>query len=342
MGVLVGFQPVLERVAGSVGFSLGDEVLDGYLAFVAGRCRPNTVRATAFDLKIFFGIVDKRPDAVRPPDVMRFIRVQRGRDGRVVALDGSSGVSARTVQRRLSSVSGLFAFLLANETPGVRSNPVPRGLATRRERARGHGGAPLLRTPRTLPRVLSIAEVNQLRQALRSDRDRTMLDAMVLGGLRRSEVLGLRLGDIHVGDRRVFIADGKGGHQRLVPMSPRFFASLGRYLDHERPDTDTDRVFVVLKQPRRGQPLGVDGLDEIMQGARRRAGLTHGSCHELRHTCFTRLREAGMPLEAIQAQAGHRSIESTRIYLHLADDWLASEYRRASQAIDAQLLAGRP
>ncbi|MPZ16259.1 MAG: tyrosine-type recombinase/integrase, partial [Chloroflexi bacterium] len=51
---------------------------------------------------------------------------------------------------------------------------------------------------------------------------------------------------------------------------------------------------------------------------------------------FTRLREAGMALEAIQAQAGHRSIESTRIYLHLANDWLAGEYRRAIEAIDAQ------
>src|SRR5262249_274794 len=60
------------------------------------------------------------------------------------------------------------------------------------------------------------------------------------------------------------------------------------------------------------------------------------TCHMLRHTCFTRLREAGMALEAIQAQAGHASIESTRIYLHLANGWLAGEYLRAAEAIDAQ------
>jgi integrase len=60
----------------------------------------------------------------------------------------------------------------------------------------------------------------------------------------------------------------------------------------------------------------------------------------LRHTCFTRLREAGMALEAIQAQAGHASIESTRIYLHLANGWLAEEYLRVAEAIDAQ--AGAP
>jgi integrase/recombinase XerD len=137
----------------------------------------------------------------------------------------------------------------------------------------------------------------------------------------------------------VFIADGKGGRQRLVPMSPRFFATLARYLDGERPkQAATDRVFVVLKQPRRGQPLSAYGLDEIIEGARRRAGLAHATCHELRHTCMTRLREAGMSLEALQAQAGHASIETTRLYLHLADHWLAAEYRKAAEAIDAQML----
>ena len=92
--------------------------------------------------------------------------------------------------------------------------------------------------------------------ALRTHRDRAMVAAMVLGGLRRCEVLGLRLGDVNAGERRLFIDDGKGGHQRLVPVSPRFFEHLGAYLDTERPaDADTDAVFLVLKRPRRGQPL---------------------------------------------------------------------------------------
>ena len=68
----------------------------------------------------------------------------------------------------------------------------------------------------------------------------------------------------------------------------------------------------------------------------------HGTCHQLRHTCLTRLRKAGMALEAVQAQAVHASIESTRIYLHLADDWVASQYRRAAEAIDAQVLVDLP
>ena len=157
--------------------------------------------------------------------------------------------------------------------------------------------------------------------ALRTRRDQAMVEAMLLAGLRRCEVLGLRLGDLRLGEWRVLVAEGKGGHQRLIPVSRTFFATVAAYLNHERPpDAATDRVFVVLKGPRRGQPLSAEGLNEVLTGARRRAGLTHGTCHELRHTCLTRLREAGMAIEALQAQAGHRSIASTRVYLHLASD----------------------
>jgi integrase/recombinase XerD len=196
---------------------------------------------------------------------------------------------------------------------------------------------PLIRTPRTLPRVLAATEVDALRAALRTHRDRAMVDAMVLGGLRRCEVLGLRMEDVNAGERRLFVAEGKGGRQRVVPMSVRFFASLGDYLEQERPsESTTKQLFVALKGRRRGEPLSAAGLDEILDGARARAGLTKATCHQLRHTCFTRLREAGMKLEAIQAQAGHASIESTRIYLHLANDWLEKEYLRAAEAIEAQ------
>jgi integrase/recombinase XerD len=163
---------------------------------------------------------------------------------------------------------------------------------------------------------------------------------MLLAGLRRCEVLGLRLEDVLVAGRRLVVVEGKGGHHRVVPAANRFFEALGAYLHDERPEAAaTERVFVVLKGPRRGMPLSAEGLDEILDGARRRAGLGHATCHQLRHTCLTRLREAGMALEAVQAQAGHLSIESTRVYLHLANDWLAGEYLRAAALIDADTAA---
>ena len=334
--------PCLVRSSTRVGeasYRLGDPLVDSYLQFVAGRSRPNTLRAIAHDLKTFFAIVDKTPGEVVAADVFAFLADQRGDRSVVRIADGESGLAASTIARRLSSVSGLYAYLVARGDAGIDTNPVPRGLATRRSGSRRARTVPLVRVPVRLPKILSPAEVDALFGALRTHRDRAMVAAMVFGGLRRCEVLGLRLADIWVGERRVFVAEGKGGHQRVVPMAHRFFAAVGDYLHDERPSTGTDSVFVVLKGPRRGRPLSAEGVDEVLAGARRRAGLERGTCHELRHTCLTRLREAGMALEAVQAQAGHRSIESTRVYLHLTNDWLAEEYRRASAAIDADQAA---
>jgi integrase/recombinase XerD len=336
--------PCLVRIvsgAGEVRYSLGHRLVDRYLEFVAGRSRPNTLRAVAFDLKVFFTVVAKDPAEVTAADVFDFLADQRGDRSVVRLVDRESGLSARTIARRLSSVSGLYAYLIARGDTPVQASPVPRGLATRRQGgSRKSRLVPLVRVPRTLPRILSPEEVDRLIGALRTHRDRAMVLVMVLAGLRRCEVLGLRLADVRAGDRRLFVAGGKGGHQRVIPVADRFLQALGDYLHDERPaESSTDRVFVVLKGPRRGLPLSAEGLDEILAGARRRAGLEHATCHELRHTCLTRLREAGMALEAVQAQAGHRSIESTRVYLHLTNDWLAGQYLRAAALIDADQAA---
>ncbi|HVM35998.1 MAG TPA: tyrosine-type recombinase/integrase [Actinomycetota bacterium] len=339
------FTPVLTRWESETGtaISLGHPLLDDYLVFVKIRARANTWLAAAYDLKVFFSTIGKEPAEVTARDVFDFIKAQRAprRGSNLVRLeDGETGLAARTIKRRISTVSGLFSYLVARGDAGVAANPVPRGLATRRTQlGQATRGVPLLRTPRTLPRVLSLEEADAFMSALRTRRDCAMVQAMLLGGLRRCEVLGLRLSDVIAGEHRLFIAEGKGGHERIVPMSKRFFATLSDYLEQERPRTlETDRIFVVLKGPRRGRPLTPAGLDEIVRGARNRAGLSNVTCHQLRHTCLTRLREAGMALEAVQAQAGHRSIESTRLYLHLANDWLTDEYLRAIECIDAQAI----
>jgi integrase len=260
-----------------------------------GAVAPGVRLPVAYDLKVFFTAVGKPPRRVVAAEVLAFVTGQcAGGPARRVQVAGVGGVSARTVRRRLSSVSGLFAFLHARGD--VAANPVPRGLPTRRERQRPRQGVPLVRTPRTLPRILTPGQVDALFGALRSYRDRAMAEAMVLGGLRRCEVLGLRLADLQVAQRRVFIAGGKGGHQRQIRVSGRFFASVAAYLGTERPPgTVGDRLFVVLKGPRRGQPLSAAGLDQILDSARARAGLAQATCHQLRHTCLTRLREPGWP-----------------------------------------------
>ncbi len=107
--------------------------------------------------------------------------------------DRESGLSARTIARRLSSVSGLYAYLVARGDTPVQVNPVPRGLSTRRQggssvadRAAGAGAAHPAED-------LVAAGGRPLVGALRTHRDRAMVLGMLLAGLRRCEVLGLRL-----------------------------------------------------------------------------------------------------------------------------------------------------
>lgn len=210
--------------------SLGDEQVDEYLRFTASRVRPNTLIAQVYDLKVFFTVVAKAPEDVKVEDVLGFIESQRAprRGGNVVRLaDGEMGLAAATIKRRLATVSSLFDYLVLRGL--CDRNPVPRSMGARH---RGHRGVPLVRAAKKLPRVLSPGEVNALVGALRTERDRAMIALMVHGGLRRCEVLGLRFADVHIGDRRVFVAEGKGGHQRLVPVADPFFTALATLLGH--------------------------------------------------------------------------------------------------------------
>jgi hypothetical protein len=171
--------------AGGLVVRFGVALLDAYLEFLAVRSRPNTVVAVAYDLKVFFTVVGKAPGRVVAADALAFVTAQdAGGPARRLQVAGAGGVSARTVRRRLSSVSGLFVFLQARGD--VEANPMPRGLPTRRERQRPRQGVPLVRTPRTLPRILPPGQVDALLAALRTHRDRAMAEAMVLGGMRRA------------------------------------------------------------------------------------------------------------------------------------------------------------
>ena len=196
----------VSRLDGQVdSIALGHPVIDEYLVFIGARARPNTWLAIATDMKVFFRVVHKDPAEVTTADVFTFLaaqRVPRQGDNVVRLEDREFGLASRTIDRRLSTMRGLYAYLVARGDAGVAVNPVPGGLAVRRPRTgQAKRATPLIRTPRTLPRVLSPNEVDSLVAALRRHRDQAMVEAMVLGGLRRCEVLGLRFADIDAGQQ---------------------------------------------------------------------------------------------------------------------------------------------
>ena len=146
--------PCLIRAADGAGrpsIKLGHPLLDDYLAFVAARARTNTWLAVAYDLKVFFSVIAKEPAAVTTADVFTFLKEQRSprRGAKVVRLeDGEAGLAARTIARRLSSLSGLYAYLVVRGDAGVNANPVPRSLSARRPgTAQAKKGMTLIRTP---------------------------------------------------------------------------------------------------------------------------------------------------------------------------------------------------
>jgi integrase/recombinase XerD len=316
--------------------SIGLELVDDYLDFLRCRCRPNTWLNYAHDLRIFFNTVGKPVSEVTTADIFRFIRCQSQGQADAAADAPLEGVSTRTIRRRLCAVSGLYKYLLMHDDPPVKRNPVPSGFMVRapipKSRPRLN---PLLRTPQTLPQIVPVKQVQRFLASLNTYRDKAMLLLMALAGLRKSEVLGLEAADLDPVQGTVMVREGKGGRQRVCCVAPLFFRVLKRYQDEERPQTSTLKLFVVLKGHRRGQALSVSGLNTIIAYHRRLAGTPDLNCHRLRHTCLTMLREAGMSLEALQQQAGHKNIDTTRIYLHLSNRALRDEYFKVSEQLFA-------
>ena len=217
---------------------LGHPQLDRYLEFVSARARPNTTLATGYDLKVFFSVVAKDPVEVTHGDVLDFITAQRGDRSVVRMVDGESGLSARTIQRRLSSISGLYGLLggmrRGRVEPGAAWAVEPETVADRARHAAGPHTTDVAEDPWSRPRSMSCLERVGVGGIGRWSK------RWCSAALRRVEVLGLRLEDLKFGERRVFIAEGKGGHQRIVPVSARFFDSVANYLDARATEEGVD------------------------------------------------------------------------------------------------------
>lgn len=315
--------------------SLGIDWVDNYLDFLRCRCRPNTWLNYAHDLKVFFNTVDKPVTEISTADVLHFMQCQtQPQHVNPTAADPPHGVCSRTLKRRLCALSGLYNYLLMADEPPIQRNPVPAGLPLRGH-IPGHAPRlnPLLRVPQTLPQLVPVEQVQRFLASLKTYRDKAMVLLMVLAGLRKSEVLGLELNDPNPSQGTVLVRQGKGGRQRKCCVAPLFFQVFNHYQCQERPPTDTPRLFVVLKGTRRGQPLSVSGFNTIITHHRHLAQTPAVNCHRLRHTCLTMLREAGMSLEALQQQAGHQNINTTRIYLHLSNQVLRDEYFKVAEQL---------
>jgi integrase/recombinase XerD len=182
----------------------------------------------------------------------------------------------------------------------------------------------LPRLPKRLPRtLLAVEDVEAiLREAVPDNasgvRDRAMLELLYSTGLRRMEVTNLAIYDIDLRRRLLFVREGKGRRDRVVPLGERAAAWVAKYLAEARPAlmaADTEALFIT--------DLGEAVLCEHVQRKVKRcmelAGIhKHGSTHLFRHACATHMLENGADIRYIQALLGHSNLATTEIYTHVS------------------------
>jgi integrase/recombinase XerD len=172
---------------------------------------------------------------------------------------------------------------------------------------------PYGKRPKSLPSVLSPDEVLRLLNAAKPGRDRLLLQIAYGCGLRLSELAHLRVGDIDSGRMAIHVRQGKGGKDRLVPLSQRLLEELRGYWRSFRPRT---WLFPGRKPER---PITVSNVQRRFGWALRQIGLTKRcSMHTLRHSYATHLLEAGVDLMTLQRLLGHTSLQTTARYLHVS------------------------
>ena len=164
-----------------------------------------------------------------------------------------------------------------------------------------------------MPTVLSPEEVALLIQAASAGRDRLLLQVVYGCGLRLNELLSLQVGDIDSARMVIHVRQGKGGKARLVPLSLRLLQELRAYWRMCRPPV---HLFPGKKPD---QPISNGNVQRMFRRIAKRAGLTKPcSMHTLRHSYATHLLEAGVDLLTLKALLGHRSLQTTALYLHVS------------------------
>ncbi|RIW18695.1 integrase [Algoriphagus lacus] len=167
--------------------------------------------------------------------------------------------------------------------------------------------------PRILPHVLSKEKVKAILQAHKNIKHKTMLSLIYACGLRRSELLNLKLADVDSKRGLLRINQAKGAKDRLVPISEKTIEMLRAYYKSERP-----KVYL-FEGSMEGKPYSAKSLENVLKQAVEKSGIKRKpSLHWLRHSYATHLLEGGTDLRFIQELLGHQSSKTTEIYTHVS------------------------
>lgn len=236
------------------------------------------------------------------PDVLNFLELLR-----------SDGYTISTVCRYISSIKAFYRFLLLEKD--IQDDPTEN-----------------LQTPKKwerVPKALSVSDVKDLLDATFSVktalRDSSMLELLYSSGLRVSELVNIKIGDIHF-DAGFIRVLGKGSKERIVPVNLRALEKIKAYSEKERPGILKKRQSPYLFVTRNGRPMTRQRFWQTLKAIGRQAGIEL-SPHTIRHCFATHLLEGGADLRSLQKMLGHSDISTTQIYTKVTTDRIKKVYK---------------
>jgi integrase/recombinase XerD len=222
---------------------------------------------------------------------------------------GESYENARTQSRTISGIKAFFRFLVLEGE--IEENPTT-----------------LVESPKIgfkIPQVLSANEIEKILDAIdlskqEGHRNKAIIETLYGCGLRVSELVNLRITDIHFNDKFIVVI-GKGNKQRLVPIGEKALKAIRLYFEKRNVSKIIDQNIVFLN--RRGRKLTRAMIFTIIKDSAQAAGIKKNiSPHTFRHSFATHLVEGGADLRAVQEMLGHESITTTEIYTHVDRTYL--------------------
>ena len=270
----------------------------------------NTIQAYSTDLERYSqflsgqNITDVR--RIRFTDIQEYINLM-----------AELGLAASSLSRNYSSIRAFHKFLFG-------------------EKMCDHDPTELLqspRLPRRLPKVLEIADIEAILDAIdvttsKGMRDRALIETLYSTGIRVSELTGLQMADVFL-HQNILRVLGKGSKERVVPFGKRATHDIKTYITAVRSlliryGKSRDHLFLSM----RGSPLTRMAVWKIIQEYVRLADIRKPvSPHVFRHSFATHLLEGGANLRAVQEMLGHADISTTQIYTHLDREFLIEQHR---------------
>ncbi len=285
--------------------------LNRYLAYLRDEKHSpsNTVQAYRRDLEKFYGYAATR-------DIRSFSQLNEEDVEEYKLYLNAQGLSSSSVSRSLSSLRGLFQYLLSvgladtNPAKNVHNDKVVRKELN-------------VLTSKEVEALLSQPDVNDIKGI----RDKAMLELLYATGIKVSELIGLDLKDLNLSVSCIHC--GEGENERLIPLYPVAMKAVTTYLEKSRmilaASTDENALFVNLF----GERLSRQGFWKILKSYVASAKITKDiTPHTLRHSFATHLLENGADIHDIQEILGHRDLSSTQRYAQYLKDKMKNSYMK--------------